>query len=352
MAHTDTHSELDIDQVPVALLRIDARRKIAGMNSAAENVLGLSRQSARGRKLSELLYHDCTLFDLIDKAEETQSKVSAFAVQLNGPGFGRPKEQYASVSLTSDNEFSIALLNASASDQNNAEMAGLASFGRILGHEVKNPLAGISGATQLLLRQAGPEQQELLGLVLSETARITRLVDKLSAFELFSAPRRISCNIHQVLDQVIRAEDVAFEGSVRYERNFDPSLPNLLADADHLHEAFQNILRNAAEAIKMSGAGGTISVNTRFALDRVIDHLGKNGLVRSLKVVITDDGPGISRKDCARIFDMFQTTKSNGSGLGLTVASQVIAAHDGTIKLDSRPGETKFSIYLPIMSEA
>ena len=352
MVNMKTRSALDIDQMPVALLQINMRRKIVGMNSAAESVLGISRQAARERKLSELLYHDCALFDLVDKAEETQSKVSAFAVQLNGPGFGRPKEQYASVSLTPENDFSIALLNASASDQNNAEIAGLAAFGRILGHEVKNPLAGISGATQLLLRQARPDQNELLDLVLSETERITRLVDKLSAFELFSAPRRISCNIHQVLDQVIRAEDVAFEGSVRFKRNFDPSLPNLLADADHLHEAFQNIVRNAAEAIRMSSTGGTIHVNTRFALDRGIDRLGKQGFMRSLKVVIADDGPGISRKDCMRIFDMFQTTKSNGSGLGLTVASQVIAAHDGTIKLDSQPGDTRFSIYLPIMSEA
>lgn len=347
-----THPEVDIDQSPIALLELTNRRRIRGLNSAAEILFGLSRQAARGRKLSELLYHDCALFDLIDRAEETEANVSSFALELKGPSLRNLRPQQASVGMTAEGGFSIGILRSSSSEEPVTDMAGLAAFGRILGHEVKNPLAGISGATQLLLRKARDDQKELLDLVLAESARIARLVDKLSAFELFSSPRRLPCNIHQVLDQVIRAEDVAFNGRVRFVRNFDPSLPSIMADGDHLHEAFQNVIRNAAEAIIESGVGGQVVVTSRFSLERQVDHRGKLGMVRSLRVTITDNGPGIAKKDQAHIYDMFKTTKSNGSGLGLTVASQVIAAHDGKIELDSRSGQTSFSIYLPIVSDA
>lgn len=339
---------LDTDLSPVALIELDAIRRVQVMNTGAESIIGQSRRAGSGRKLSELLYHDCALFDLIDRAEETQSAVSAGDIILEGPALPSRSAQHASVTIKPGGGFSIALIQTASGGTPGNAPQGLAAFGRILGHEVKNPLAGVSGAAQLLLRNAREDQTELLDLILAESRRIARLVDKLSAFELFSAPRRLPSNVHQILDQVVRAEEIAFGGTVRFVRSFDPSLPDIMVDADHLHEALQNIIRNAGEAIRDSGIGGVVTVSTRFSLDRRISRDKEAGAGRSLLIKISDNGPGINPADQKRIFDMFKTTKPRGSGLGLTVAGQVVRAHDGMLHLESTPGDTRFYIYLPM----
>ena len=344
----DKHSALDADNMPVALLQLDRKRRIQAMNSRAEALFGFSRQAGQGKRLSDVLYHDCALFDLADRAAETYGQISVSSLKLQGPGVKQQEGLHASVAVTGDGGFAIVLTQNAIGDVSEVDTAGLAAFGRILGHEVKNPLAGLSGAAQLLLREADQDQVELLELILAESERIHRLIDKFSAFELFSAPRQLPCNVHQILEQVIRSEEVAFEKRVKFERNFDPSLPDILADGDHLHEAFQNIVRNAAEAVRDHTAGDTVTISTRFSLDH--RNIGRDGNVgqRALKVSISDNGPGISKLDQKSIFEMFQTTKPNGSGLGLTVASQVLTAHGGHITLDSRNGLTVFNLYLPI----
>ena len=338
---------LDPDAMPVALIAIDRDRRIIAANAEAESLLSSSRDGLRGRRLTEILYHDCELFTLLDLANATDGKVSAEGFKLQGPGLGAAA-QFVSAERQSDGGLSLALVPGVQNDARMPDAPGLAAFGRILGHEVKNPLAGISGAAQLLNRAATEEQGELLDIIIQESRRIERLVNELSAFELFSSPRSGACNVHEVLDRVIKAEQIAQGKTVDIQRVFDPSLPDLHADADHLHEAFQNLIRNAGEAIRDARAAGRIRVLTRFAIDRRVQHpkAGQSG--RMIKVVIEDDGPGIPAEARDTIFNMFQTSKANGSGLGLTVVSQVIAAHDGTIELTSRPGQTRFSVYLPI----
>lgn len=339
---------IDIDTVPVALMTLDRKRRIEAMNTKAEAIFGLSRRTGRGKRLSEVLYHDCQLFDLIDRASETFREVSSPALILQGPAIKNQSAWQAAVTLTNEGGYALALSQNGVADLSDIDTAGLAAFGRILGHEVKNPLAGLSGATQLLLRGAREDQKELLDLILSESARIARLVDKMSAFELFSAPETVPCNVHKILEQAVKSEELAFGKSVKFERNFDPSLPDILADGDHLHEAFQNIIRNAAEAVRDYTAGDTVNVSTRFSLDGPNARIGTKQGGRFVKVAITDNGSGISKADQKRIFEMFQTTKPNGSGLGLTVASQVINSHAGHLSVTSQPGRTVFKIYLPI----
>ncbi|MEO1474987.1 MAG: ATP-binding protein [Pseudomonadota bacterium] len=345
---TDTLPEgVDADLFPTALLKLDRRRRIRGVNSEAEFLLQTSREVLRGRSLTDLFYHDCDLFALIDRAEETRGRVTSIGLRLDGPGVAA-KNQTAIVDHLSDETFAVALITGPEANAATQDAPGLAAFGRILGHEVKNPLAGISGATQLLMRDAREDQTELLDMVLAESRRIERLINELSAFELFSAPRCEPCNVHEVLDRVIKAEEMALGPNITLRRVFDPSLPDLYADADHLHEAFQNLIRNAGESIADSRRAGQIRVLTRFAIDRRIQQPKPGQSGRMMKVVVEDNGPGIAEKSVEKIFNMFHTTKPNGSGLGLTVVSQVIAAHDGSIELDSLPGRTRFSIYLPI----
>ncbi len=349
MSSTDlrTKPAIDPDLAPMALIMLSRKRAIEAMNLGAEKLMGLSRNTAVGRRLSQLVYHDNPLFDLLDTAEETSRQVVSDGLRLKGPALDQ-EIVHICVDTTPEGGFMLALSAGKLPDTKDAEAGGLAAFGKILGHEVKNPLAGISGAAQLLLRTATPDQSELLELVVSETGRIARLVDQLSAFELFSSPYRLPCNVHQILNRVLQAEEAAFGSTVKIERNFDPSLPDIYADSDHMHEAFQNIVRNGIEAMRDTGSGGQISVSTRFALGRQQPRAGSHIGERSVQVSITDTGPGIPTDERLRIFDMFRTTKATGSGLGLTIANQIVRAHDGAIELDSRPGQTRFTLFIPI----
>lgn len=340
-------SSIDADTVPVALIHVDARRVLIGANSDAETILGMSRLALKGRSLTEIFYHDCALFDLLERAEDVSGRITAGAVKLSGPRM-ESRSQHVSVNMLGQGGFAIAMMASTQADSAAEEAPGLAAFGRILGHEVKNPLAGISGAAQLLMRKARDDQAELLELVLAESRRIERLVNDLSAFELFSAPRCLPCNVHEVLDRVLRSEELALGPGIKVVRVFDPSLPDIYGDADHLHEAFQNIVRNAGEAISGVRSAGQVRVLTQFAVDRRLRNPKGGQAGRSIRVTIEDNGPGIPPETQERMFKMFHTTKSSGSGLGLTVASHVVAAHNGTIEVDSRPGRTRFDLYLPI----
>ncbi|MEO0983654.1 MAG: ATP-binding protein [Pseudomonadota bacterium] len=344
-------SDLDADLAPVALILIDARRRIEAVNAQAEALFGLSKRALRQRALSEVVFHDSPLFDLIDKAIDLNGDLSSPSVPLSGPSLeGGLVDVRISV-----REGGLALAIAPVMQRDVETAQNLAQFARILGHEVKNPLAGISGAAQLLMRNARDDQGELLDLIRSETGRIERLVNRLSVFELFSAPRRAAFNIHEVLDRVIQGERAASHGRIRIRRDYDPSLPEVFGDIDHLHEAFQNVVRNAVEASDDLLAGdGAVTVRTAYepGLGLGIKKAGGRGRIRrAVRVTVEDYGPGIPPELQARMFEMFQTTKPRGSGMGLSVVSEVIAAHGGHVHVESRPGRTRFSLFLPLAKE-
>jgi len=347
MSGPDTANIIDLDALPLAMICLDHDLKITRINTLGEALLGVSRTSAAERTLLSLLGQAADVLSLLRHARDTQGRVSGI-VQLEGPTLASHGQLHGTASFSPANGYTLALLESARPETSESDQAGLAAFGRILGHEVKNPLAGLSGAAQLLLRNAREDQNELLKLILDEGARITRLIDKLSAFELFSSPKRLPCNIHEVLEQVLKPENIIFQEKLVFERNFDPSLPAIFGDADHLHEAFQNIIRNGCEAIAQSGTGDRVSITTRFGLGHQTYGTGPEASGRFVIVTISDNGPGISPENQARIFEMFQTTRSGGSGLGLTVASQVIAAHNGHISMERDNGLTCFKVHLPI----
>ena len=333
---------------PFALLQVDERRRIVAANPEAQAILGHSERAMLRRPLSEVVFHDSPLFDLIDRSMTLQGDVSAHAIHISGPGFTRQLVADVRLRPTGDGGVVLAMMNTPDHDLIDNQ-ASVAAFGRILGHEVKNPLAGISGAAQLLMRQARDDQQDMLNIIQSETKRIERLITRLSAFELFSAPRMEPFNVHALLDRVIAAEDVAYKGQVDIRRLYDPSLPDLMGDQDHLHEAFQNIIRNAIEASIGTGSPPLVTVETAFETSFGFGNMSRNGkLGRAIRVTIEDNGPGIPPEKRDKMFDLFTSTKAGGRGLGLNVVNEIINTHRGRIKIDSLPGQTRFSVYLPI----
>lgn len=336
------------DLAPFGLLQIDHRRRIIAANPAAQVIFGHSERAMLRRPLSEVVFYDSPIFDLIDRALALEGDLTAHAVTLSGPGFSRNPVLDIRVRPTEDKGAVLALIESSDPDVVESP-ASVSAFARILGHEVKNPLAGISGAAQLLMRKARDDQSDMLGIIVSETRRIERLVSRLSAFELFSSPRMAPVNIHELLDKVILAEQAAHGDRVQISRHYDPSLPELMADEDHLHEAFLNIARNAAEAAFSGTEPAHVKFSTAFETGFAIAGLEQGArLGRAIRVSIEDNGPGIAPEHREKLFELFTSSKSGGRGLGLNVVSEIITAHNGRIKIDSKPGQTRFSVYLPL----
>ncbi|MEL7042833.1 MAG: ATP-binding protein [Pseudomonadota bacterium] len=338
-----------IGLAPFALLGLDERRRVSAANPEAQSFLGHSERAMYRKPLSEILFHDSPVFDLIDKAMSLNGDVTAHAIPISGPGLRQQKMLDLRLRPVSDGGIVIGMTEASDDAVINHNPAGVAAFGRILGHEVKNPLAGISGAAQLLSRGARDDQSAMIDIIQSETRRIERLVSRLSAFELFSAPVKEPLNIHQLLDRVIAAEEAAHGGKVSIVRLYDPSLPDIMADQDHLHEAVQNVLRNAVEATLAYTQSPQIQVETAFETSFAI--AGQNGsgrLARAIRVTVEDNGPGVPPEKKTRMFDMFMSSKAGGRGLGLSVVNEIMSAHNGRIKVDSKPGLTRFSLFLPL----
>jgi two-component system, NtrC family, nitrogen regulation sensor histidine kinase GlnL len=334
---------------PFALLGLDERRRIIAANPEAQSFLGHSERAMYRKPLSEILFHDSPVFGLIDKAMKLQGDVTAHSIPFNGPSLRKQRVLDLRLRPIPDGSLVIGMTESNETAVVHNNPAGVAAFGRILGHEVKNPLAGISGAAQLLSRQARDDQAAMIDIIQSETRRIERLVSRLSAFELFSAPALETLNIHELLDRVIAAEEAAHRGKVSIVRLYDPSLPQILADQDHLHEAIQNVLRNAVEATLAHTQSPQIQVETAFETSFAIAGAdGAARLGRAIRVTIEDNGPGVPPEKKARMFDMFMSSKSGGRGLGLSVVNEIVAAHKGRIKVDSKPGLTRFSIFLPL----
>jgi two-component system nitrogen regulation sensor histidine kinase GlnL len=250
----------------------------------------------------------------------------------------------------------VALLLRDCTIQKNlrdvvSQREALASFGRIaagIAHEIKNPLGGIRGAAEILGARASDDKaRSAAELIVREVDRIALLVDDFMVFTPGEDLRVAPVNIHRVLDGVLAlTAHEKIGANIEVERAFDPSIPDLAADADRLSQVFLNLIRNALQA--MEGEGGKIVITTRMAFDH---HLSPpNGeLGPSLIVELADTGPGIEAAVLDEVATPFFTTRPKGTGLGLAVARHWIACHEGTLRLESTPGVgTTVRIALPL----
>lgn len=225
-------------------------------------------------------------------------------------------------------------------EQLETERERFADFGRIaagLAHEIKNPLGGIRGAGELLSRRAGDDKaRQTADLIVTEATRIANLVDDFMIFARGDRLRMAPMNVHRVLDGVLDllSHDALADGVV-FERLYDPSIPEILADADRLTQAFLNLARNALQA--MEGQTGTLTVTTRMTLDHRI-ALGEGRPVPTLGIWIQDTGCGMDEDELHQATTPFFTTRSGGTGLGLALTDYWVTQHEGTLHLSSEKG--------------
>jgi two-component system nitrogen regulation sensor histidine kinase GlnL len=218
---------------------------------------------------------------------------------------------------------------------------------RRLAHELQNPLAGIKGATQLLARHFGVQEdvKEYASVIQREAERLERLCRGLLVQGSDLAPGKTAFNVHELLDAVIWFQANA-GARVKIIRDYDPSLPDLLADRDRLHQVFLNLLKNAAEA---SPAGGSVTVRTRMVGRWQGTELLRGGNAVYFAIEVEDQGAGVAEADLEHLFTPFFTTKKNGHGLGLYICYQIVRAHGGQIRYHAgRTGGAVFTVLIPL----
>jgi two-component system nitrogen regulation sensor histidine kinase GlnL len=212
---------------------------------------------------------------------------------------------------------------------------------RGLAHEIKNPLGGIRGAAQLLeLELSDPELKEYTQIIISESDRLQLLIDKMLGPN--KPAQKSLINVHQALEHVKHLVSAETGADIRFITDYDPSIPEIMADINQLIQVFLNIVRNA---IQILADGGEIIFKSRI---RRRVTIGQKRYKLCVKIDIIDNGPGIDPSIAEHIFYPMITSKPDGAGLGLSIAHSLIHQHHGFIECDSAPGKTRFSIFLPI----
>jgi len=328
---------------------------IAFANPAAEALLELSRRQLTQMAWGDLFTSDNATLATITAVTQDYFQTTHLDAVMERPGHEPLRVQAIIGVLESAPEYLLMELFENERNDREERLLDLSAANkqliRNLAHEIKNPLGGIRGAAQLLefeldeLRGAR-ELKEYTQVIIKESDRLQTLVDRL--LEPHRHPHIVrDVNIHEVFERVRAVILAEFPRGLTIERDFDVSVPDLRGDMEQLIQAVLNIVRNAAEALRMQMADGTAVIEFRTRIARRVT-IAKRQYKMALDLRITDNGPGIPEEIRDRIFYPLVSGREDGSGLGLTLAQNFIQQHDGMIECESRPGKTEFQIMLPL----
>ena len=322
------------------VLAVDADGRVVEANPACAQWLGVSVRRLPGLPLSALEFEGDVLARWLE-GDPGQAQARLRRLPLAFPGTA---PRFADIWLNRL-EGGGWLLEAHPVDEFPGEdpvaalPSALSAALKGLAHELRNPLAGLKGAAQLLARRADDAQsRELTALIGSEVDRLAQLVDRL----LSPAPPQphAAVNIHAVLERVLRLAESDAGWAVKLVRDYDPSLPDLSGDADRLVQATWNLVRNAIEA-------GAANVTLRTRAEHAV-RIGDEVHALVLRVDVVDDGRGVPEALAEQVFLPLVSGRAEGSGLGLALAQQVAREHRGSLAYRSRAGHTVFTMMLPV----
>ena len=338
------------------LVVVDRQLRVTFLNPAAEELLGISGATADGKPLASLLGDSSPLIPLVARAFET----------------GRAHAEHEASVLNSRGKVSVSAVASLLADHSGETRGGvlllrdltrireledqvrraerLTAIGTLvagIAHEIRNPLMGVRGATQLLQGESSfpPALKEYTDVVIREVDRLNSLVEGMLAFAQPSPPRLVECNVNQIMEEILALEEpVLVRRGITVRRIYDPQVPPIAADPDQIRQVFLNLIRNGAEAMER---GGELTVESAY------ERRSPRCFGLSVAVVkVIDQGPGLSPEARERLFDPFFTTKPTGTGLGLAICHRIVGDHRGSIEVaDAEEGGCAATVLLPLGSQ-
>jgi two-component system nitrogen regulation sensor histidine kinase GlnL len=343
-----------VENLSTAVLILDEQLRLVYMNPAAEVMFAVSARQASGQPARSLSPGEPCFEEPLQRALEHWRPYTERERQLHLPGDRSLTVDCAVTPMVEeggDRNLLIELLQVdrhlriAREEHLLAQQEAMHALLRGLAHEIKNPLGGIRGAAQLLQRELPDASlREYTRIVIEESDRLRNLVDRMLGPR--TPTRKRPMNIHEALEHVRQLLEAEIPAGVRITADYDPSIPECLGDAEQLIQALLNVARNAAQAVQQGS--GIVGFRTR-----VLRHqsIGQHHHRLVARIDITDNGPGVPPELAEHIFYPMVTGRPEGTGLGLTIAQALIKQHGGLIECSSRPGETTFSLLLPLEVE-
>ena len=357
LAHFDSTQLLDA--LSTGLMVLDEHLCVVYANVGAQDLLGLSLRQARGHPVSELFAGPAPFVDLLRRSLGSGETCAGHEYVLASLPSAQSSRHPVVVDITvtpleaqmTGPHLLVELVDARARQRISRDtelltrVDGSRLMIRQLAHEIKNPLGGLRGAAQLLERElhAGA-LKEYTTVIVTEADRLRDLVDTMLGPT--GPPRKRTLNVHEVCEHVYRLLRGEAGPGVSVERDYDPSVPDGQFDGNEIIQALLNVARNALQAL---GGNGRLILRTRTMSNLNIGP-ARHRLVACLQV--EDNGPGVPEELHKTLFFPLVTAKADGTGLGLSVAQDMVARHGGIIEFESRVGCTIFSLLLPLEDAA
>jgi two-component system nitrogen regulation sensor histidine kinase GlnL len=348
-----------LNALPLPVVTVSPDGKVADANVAAEHFFEASALLLRRQLLRDLVPFGSPLLALVDQVRSRGAAVNEYKVDLSTPR--NPGERLVDLHVAPlperPDHVVVMLQERTIADKMDRQLThrgaarSVSALASMLAHEIKNPLSGIRGAAQLLEQSAGDDDRTLTRLICDEADRIVKLVDRMEVFSDERPVERAPVNIHVVLDHVKRLAQSGFARHIKFVETYDPSLPPVFANRDHLVQVFLNLVKNASEAIGTDTNEGEIHLTTAFRPGVRLQLPGsKTRVSLPLEFCVRDNGRGVSEDLMPHLFDPFVTTKPTGSGLGLALVAKIIGDHGGIIECESQPRHTVFRVLMPVFT--
>jgi two-component system nitrogen regulation sensor histidine kinase GlnL len=351
-------SKLLIDALPNPLLVLDDKDRIRLANAAAEDFFQAGKVTLLRSNFADLMPLASPALNAIAEARQSGGVVNEYAISAGTPRFGseRTIDLQAALMHEEPRFVLVMLLERSMAHKIDRQLThrnaarSVSGMAAMLAHEIKNPLAGIRGAAQLIEPTLSGEDRPLARLICEETDRIRDLVDRMEVFSDERPPEREPVNIHAVLERVKTLSIAGMKQPIAIKEEYDPSLPPVMGSRNQLIQVFINLVKNAIEAIEGDGSAGEIHLSTAFRPGvRLSIAASGERVTLPLEVCVRDTGPGVPADLRPHLFDPFISTKPGGRGLGLALVAKIVRDHGGIIECEPHERGTTFRMLLPMM---